>query len=180
MRDHPRSRRTADATGLPLPFRRCADERMDMDRRKQRDGRQWRPVRCVWRAGDPCCRKHSRKPRWRRELDRQRWPFLALWRRGYDAAGTLGYLNDLWEFNNATNPGPGWAAAQPFTSSGVYGTRGEAAAGNMPGSRSVPTVWQDGSGNLWLFGGAGTDQQAQPAISTTSGSTIHPQTNGPG
>jgi N-acetylneuraminic acid mutarotase len=37
---------------------------------------------------------------------------------------------------------------------GVYGTRGVAAAGNVPGGRGGVTTWTDGSGNLWLFGGA--------------------------
>ena len=76
---------------------------------------------------------------------------------GHFASGGQGLLNDLWEFNKATNLWTWMGGSTTFYTSGVYGTRGEAAAGNMPGSRSVPTVWQDGSGNLWLFGGAGTD-----------------------
>ena len=76
---------------------------------------------------------------------------------GHFASGGQGLLNDLWEFNKATNLWTWMGGSTTFYTSGVYGTRGVAAAGNIPGSRSVPTVWQDGSGNLWLFGGAGTD-----------------------
>src|ERR1039458_4944421 len=41
--------------------------------------------------------------------------------------------------------------------SGVYGTLGTASAANIPGSREDAMSWTDKSGNLWLFGGAGTD-----------------------
>jgi N-acetylneuraminic acid mutarotase len=77
--------------------------------------------------------------------------------RGYDANGTLGYLNDLWEFNPASSQWTwmsgsdtaGGHGGQP----GVYGTLGQPAAGNTPGSRNGAATWTDGSGNLWLFGG---------------------------
>jgi N-acetylneuraminic acid mutarotase len=72
-------------------------------------------------------------------------------------------FNDLWEFNSFTNE---WAwmggsgvvppcavCGQP----GVYGTLGAAAAGNIPGSRSLASSWTDSNGNLWLFGGYGFD-----------------------
>ena len=39
--------------------------------------------------------------------------------------------------------------------SGVYGTQGTGAVGNIPGSRSAAATWIDSSGKLWLFGGAG-------------------------
>lgn len=41
--------------------------------------------------------------------------------------------------------------------SGVYGTLGTPAPGNMPGSRRYGTNWIDNKGNLWLFGGDGYD-----------------------
>jgi hypothetical protein len=40
---------------------------------------------------------------------------------------------------------------------GIYGTKGLAAPGNMPGARFGAVTWTDHSGNLWLFGGAGYD-----------------------
>ena len=39
----------------------------------------------------------------------------------------------------------------------VYGALGEASAANFPGARQLPVTWTDASGNLWLFGGYGTD-----------------------
>ena len=41
--------------------------------------------------------------------------------------------------------------------SGVYGTLGTPAAGNIPGSREYAVSWTDSSGNRWLFGGYGCD-----------------------
>jgi hypothetical protein len=38
---------------------------------------------------------------------------------------------------------------------GIYGTQGTAAAGNVPGSRYEGAAWTDAGGNLWLFGGSG-------------------------
>jgi hypothetical protein len=37
--------------------------------------------------------------------------------------------------------------------SGVYGTKGIAAASNIPGARNLAVSWTDHSGNFWLFGG---------------------------
>ena len=45
------------------------------------------------------------------------------------------------------------SGANSTDATGVYGTRGVAAAANMPGSRDGGTTWTDASGNLWLFGG---------------------------
>jgi hypothetical protein len=39
--------------------------------------------------------------------------------------------------------------------SGVYGTQGVAASGNIPGGREEAVSWSDNRGNLWLFGGFG-------------------------
>jgi N-acetylneuraminic acid mutarotase len=36
---------------------------------------------------------------------------------------------------------------------GVYGTKGVASAGNVPGGRNSAATWIDSGGNLWLFGG---------------------------
>ena len=43
---------------------------------------------------------------------------------------------------------------------GIYGTLGETAAGNIPGSRTSASTWTDSSGNLWLFGGVGLDRKS--------------------
>jgi len=81
---------------------------------------------------------------------------------GFDASGTQGTLNDLWEFNPSTGEWtwmggnslvPGLYEGQP----GVYGTIGQPATGNLPGDRTGAAAWIDKSGNFWLFGGDGED-----------------------
>lgn len=74
---------------------------------------------------------------------------------GYDSAGTLGKLNDLWRYSPSTGEWTWISGASTVNGSGVYGTEGSAAAGNGPGARSSAVSWVDSSGNLWLFGGAG-------------------------
>lgn len=39
--------------------------------------------------------------------------------------------------------------------SGIYGTQGVAASGNVPGARSRAASWIDGDGDFWVFGGFG-------------------------
>jgi N-acetylneuraminic acid mutarotase len=89
---------------------------------------------------------------------------------GIDAAGTIGGLNDLWQFNPSMNEwawmgGSGvvgnncgqLAGTMVCGQPGVYGTLGTAAIGNVPGARAASVSWIDGNGNLWLFGGEGAD-----------------------
>ena len=82
--------------------------------------------------------------------------------RGDDSTGTIGYLNDLWEFNPTTKEwtwmsGSSTVPGANSGQSGVYGTLGSPAVGNVPGGRGESVSWRDGSGNLWLFGGYGDD-----------------------
>lgn len=72
---------------------------------------------------------------------------------GYVADGSIGNLNDLWEFNPAVNQwawmGGGNSVGQP----GVFGTMGIPAGGNIPASTSGgASGWTDQNGNFWLFG----------------------------
>jgi Galactose oxidase, central domain len=83
---------------------------------------------------------------------------------GYDKTGTVGFLNDLWEYTgghwvwvSSTSP-----TSNVINQSGVYGTQGTPAAGNIPGSRQTAVSWTDASGNLWLFGGEGLDSAGTP------------------
>jgi N-acetylneuraminic acid mutarotase len=92
---------------------------------------------------------------------------------GYDSTGTIGYLNDLWEYTAGANGTPGnwtWmggsnsvptSAGGPFASEGgqpgVYGALGVASSTNIPGGRSSGVSWTDASGKFWLFGGLGAD-----------------------
>ncbi|HXN05946.1 MAG TPA: kelch repeat-containing protein [Nitrospiria bacterium] len=74
---------------------------------------------------------------------------------GYDSAGSLGYLNDLWKFSTGT-----WTQVNGSTTvanaTGVYGTINTPAGTNVPGSRYGAVPWYDGA-NSWLFGGTGYD-----------------------
>jgi N-acetylneuraminic acid mutarotase len=74
---------------------------------------------------------------------------------GRDSSGLLGELNDLWKFD-----GSNWTwinGSDTRGLAGVYGTRGTAAATNVPGARYIATAGKDSSDNLWLFGGYGRD-----------------------
>src|SRR6202034_1061606 len=71
---------------------------------------------------------------------------------GYDATGTLGYLNDLWEFDPSNSQWT-WISGSDTAGShggqpGVYGALGQPAAGNTPGSRNDAATWTDSDGNL--------------------------------
>jgi len=67
----------------------------------------------------------------------------------------LAVFNDLWSYNPATGLWTWVGGASTPDATGVYGTQGTAAASNIPGARMGGSVWQDGSGNVWLFGGLG-------------------------
>jgi N-acetylneuraminic acid mutarotase len=72
---------------------------------------------------------------------------------GYDSSGHLGYMNDLWEYNATAGTWTWVSGSSTIAALAVYGTKGVAAAGNVPGARGNSDAWIDSSGNLWLFGG---------------------------
>jgi len=75
--------------------------------------------------------------------------------RGYDSAGIVNHLNDLWlwDGNNWT-----WVSGSDVVNqSGTYGTKGTSDATNVPGSRNHLVSWVDTVGNPWFFGGKGYD-----------------------
>jgi hypothetical protein len=80
---------------------------------------------------------------------------------GYDSTGTIGLLNDVWEYT-----GGQWiwiAGSSTGNENGVYGTLGTAAAGNVPGGRQQGILWIDATGKtLWMFGGFGLDSAGTP------------------
>ena len=55
---------------------------------------------------------------------------------------------------------PGSLLGQP----GVYGTLGTPAAVNIPGGRDGASSWTDASGNLWLLGGSGFDENSSKSV----------------
>lgn len=67
------------------------------------------------------------------------------------------FLNDLWEYSPSSGEWTWVSGSNTVDGQGVYGTKGVAAATNVPGARSNLISWTDANGNLWLFGGAGTD-----------------------
>ena len=82
-----------------------------------------------------------------------------------DSTGTLGYVNDLWEYSPSSTGDTGewtWMGGSNTVGSnggqpGVYGTLGMPASTNIPGGRDATVSWTDASGNVWLFGGLGVD-----------------------
>ena len=87
------------------------------------------------------------------------WLFGGL---GFDANGTLGFLNDLWKFEPSSNQwtwmgGGDSVACLACGPPGVYGTLGAPAAANSPGGRAEALTWTDKNGNFWMFGGLGED-----------------------
>lgn len=84
---------------------------------------------------------------------------------GTDAAGKVGFLDDVWEFNTAFQQWIWMAGSSKLPASGTYGWSGlpavppvfgtyqTPAAGTTPGALQNPQQWTDKQGNLWLFGG---------------------------
>lgn len=80
---------------------------------------------------------------------------------GYDAVGASGSLNDLWEFDPSSKEWTWMSGSSTVgNATGVYGTQGTPAPGNVPGPRSQAVSWIDNSGNLWLFGGQETNSSS--------------------
>ncbi len=76
---------------------------------------------------------------------------------GYDSERQLGWLNDLWKYNIATNEWTWVSGSDLRHPAGYYGTKGEPGPENVPGGRLSAVAWLDSQGCLWLFGGTGHD-----------------------
>lgn len=75
---------------------------------------------------------------------------------GYPEVGsTDGYLNDLWKYDPASNQWTWMKGTNSININGIYGVQGFPAPANYPGGREFPSMWIDGTGNFWLFGGSG-------------------------
>jgi Galactose oxidase, central domain len=74
---------------------------------------------------------------------------------GIDSTGANGLLNDVWKFDPSTNEWAwmGGSNVSATGQTGVYGTLGAAAAGNIPGARESVARWADSNGRFWFFGG---------------------------
>jgi N-acetylneuraminic acid mutarotase len=79
---------------------------------------------------------------------------------GFDSESNWTYLNDLWEFNSATNEWAWMSGSSNVTVGSVtgnYGAMGVPSSSNVPGIRSGAASWTDKYGNFWLWGGVGID-----------------------
>lgn len=84
---------------------------------------------------------------------------------GVDSANNHGDLNDYWKFDPSIQQWTwmggsstlGCVPGQVCNVGGIYGTLGTPASANVPGGRSGEVTWTDKNGNLWLFGGWGSD-----------------------
>jgi N-acetylneuraminic acid mutarotase len=76
---------------------------------------------------------------------------------GFDSAGTLDALNDLWRYSPGSGQWTWIGGSSTVDAKGVYGTQGISASGNTPGARRLALSWIDSAGDLWLFGGGGYD-----------------------
>jgi N-acetylneuraminic acid mutarotase len=69
----------------------------------------------------------------------------------FGGTGSVGSHNDLWKFDGTRWT---WVSGSPTPNPpGVYGTKGVAAAANVPGGRWMSAFANDAAGNLWVFGG---------------------------
>ncbi len=76
---------------------------------------------------------------------------------GHSTGFLLGDRNDLWKYSVTNNQWTWVSGGNSVVEAGVYGTKGVAAAANVPGSRERAVGWKDAAGNLWVFGGNGQD-----------------------
>lgn len=68
---------------------------------------------------------------------------------------SLRYLNDLWKYTASSGLWTWVSGSNTANQSGIYGPKGSAGSGYLPGGRSGAAQWTDAKGNLWLFGGHG-------------------------
>jgi N-acetylneuraminic acid mutarotase len=76
---------------------------------------------------------------------------------GLGATGSLGTLNDLWEFNPSTDFWAWMGGTTTINQPAQYGPPNQPSPNSIPGGLVFPSGATDLSGNFWLFGGAGLD-----------------------
>ena len=75
----------------------------------------------------------------------------------YYNVGNGDIVNDLWRYDTGTGQWTWMSGSKSGFHTGVYGIKGMSDAANMPGDRIGSTGVVDSIGNLWLFGGLGSD-----------------------
>ncbi len=74
-----------------------------------------------------------------------------------------GVFNDLWKYNTGTNQWTWVSGDNVVNTPGVYGTLGTGTTSTKPGARTASISFRDpNNGTLWLFGGYGYGNTAQP------------------
>ncbi len=76
---------------------------------------------------------------------------------GRDTSGAIGWMNDLWVFDIASNQWKWLSGSKMIDESGSYGVRGTPSAANVPGAREGASGAAVG-GSYYLFGGFGRDE----------------------
>ncbi|WP_263352726.1 chitobiase/beta-hexosaminidase C-terminal domain-containing protein [Acidicapsa acidisoli] len=80
---------------------------------------------------------------------------------GFDVNSNEGGLNDLWEYTPSTNPNAPptgeWTWVGGSNTVGEPGSYRALGSAGEPGARTGAVAWTDPNGNLWLFGGDGSD-----------------------
>ena len=83
------------------------------------------------------------------------------WMFGGSGYGTdsysAGFLNDLWMFSPTTGLWTWVGGSTDWDAAGSYGTPGVASRSNLPSGRAGTAAWLDLNGNVWLFGGQGSN-----------------------
>ena len=72
---------------------------------------------------------------------------------GFDSLDNWGTLNDLWEFNPATNEWTWMGGSFLAYPTAVYGTLQTPSIANIPAGSYGASAWTDNNGKFWLFGG---------------------------
>jgi len=78
------------------------------------------------------------------------------WIFGGTYSGAGNNLNDLWKYSSGEWTWVNGSSAGN-NQQGVYGTLSTPSPNNVPGARIEAVSWTDSSGDLWLFGGYGSD-----------------------
>jgi len=76
---------------------------------------------------------------------------------GYDFFANQGLLNDLWKYDPIQNTWTWMTGSNVINQNGSYGAAGTFSNTFNPGCRFGAAAWTDNNGDLWLFGGFGTD-----------------------
>jgi N-acetylneuraminic acid mutarotase len=87
------------------------------------------------------------------------WLFGGL---GLVSGSIYGELNDLWKYDSTTFKWTWMSGSNALNQVGVYGTKGTAAASNVPGGREGAVSSVDSQGKFWLFGGDGYSSAGNP------------------